>query len=74
MVRDDVTLVRPDSCACFHRGDGPASDFYYNGKTMSAYAPAENLLAVASAPPTIDANGWKRPYKQGRDLLSVYPM
>ena len=36
-------------------GDGPASEFYYDGKTMMAYAPAENLLAVADAPPTIDA-------------------
>jgi hypothetical protein len=55
MVRDDVTLVRPDKLRVLSPGDGPASDFYYNGKTMSAYAPAENLLAVASAPPTIDA-------------------
>ena len=36
-------------------GDGPASEFYYDGKTMMAYAPAENLVAVADAPPTIDA-------------------
>ena len=36
-------------------GDGPASEFYYDGKTMTAFAPAENLLAVADAPATIDA-------------------
>ena len=36
-------------------GDGPASEFYYDGKKMMAYAPAENLVAVADAPPTIDA-------------------
>src|SRR5262249_46646564 len=36
-------------------GDGPASEFYYDGKTMMAYSPAENLVAVAEAPPTIDA-------------------
>jgi hypothetical protein len=36
-------------------GDGPRSDFYYDGKTMTAYAPAENLVAIAPAPPTIDA-------------------
>ena len=35
--------------------DGPASEFYYNGKTMVAFAPAENLVAIAEAPPTIDA-------------------
>jgi hypothetical protein len=35
--------------------DGPASEFYYDGKTMVAFSPAENLVAVAEAPPTIDA-------------------
>ena len=54
MVRDDVTLQRPDKLRVLTLGDGPASEFYYDGKTMSAFAPAENLVAVASAPPTID--------------------
>ena len=31
------------------------SEFYYDGKIMMALAPAENLVAVADAPPTIDA-------------------
>jgi hypothetical protein len=35
--------------------DGPASEFYYDGKTMIAFAPMENLAAVADAPPTIEA-------------------
>src|SRR5208282_960256 len=51
MVRDDVTLERPDKLKVITPGDGPASEFYYDGKTMSAFAPAENLVAVASAPP-----------------------
>lgn len=51
----EVTLQRPDKLQVISPGDGPASEFYYNGKTMMAYAPAENLLAVAEAPPTIDA-------------------
>src|SRR5260370_34524931 len=54
-VRDDVTLQRPDKLRVITPGDGPASEFYYDGKTMSAFAPAQNLVAVASAPPTIDA-------------------
>jgi len=54
-VRDDVTLQRPDKLKVITPGDGPASEFYYDGKTMSAFAPAENLIAMASAPPTIDA-------------------
>jgi hypothetical protein len=53
--RSEVTLQRPDKLRVITPGDGPASEFYYNGKTMTAFAPAENLIAVAEAPPTIDA-------------------
>ncbi|MGB2664727.1 MAG: DUF2092 domain-containing protein, partial [Candidatus Acidiferrum sp.] len=35
-------------------GDGPPSEFYYDGKMMMAYAPTENLVAVSDAPPTLD--------------------
>jgi hypothetical protein len=51
----EVTLQRPDKLRVITPGDGPASEFYYDGKTMMAFAPAENLVAVADAPPTIDA-------------------
>ncbi len=54
-TRSDVLLQRPDKLRVITPGDGPASEFYYDGKLMMAYAPAENLLAVADAPPTIDA-------------------
>ncbi len=50
-----ATLQRPDKLRVMLSGDGPASEFYYDGKAMMAFAPAENLLAVADAPPTIDA-------------------
>lgn len=50
-----VTVQRPDKLRVITPGDGPASQFYYDGKTMTAFSPAENLLAVADAPPTIDA-------------------
>lgn len=53
-VRYDVTMQRPDKLRVVIPGDGPASEFYYDGKSMIAYAPAENLVAVADAPPTID--------------------
>ena len=49
-----VEVQRPNKLAVITPGDGPASDFYYNGKTMMAYAPAANLVAVADAPATID--------------------
>lgn len=53
-VRYDVTMQRPDRLRILMPGDGPASEFYYDGKTMMAYAPAENLVAVAPAPPTVE--------------------
>jgi hypothetical protein len=54
-TRSDVTVQRPDKFKVITLGDGPASEFYYDGKVMMAFAPKENLLAVADAPPTIDA-------------------
>jgi hypothetical protein len=54
-TKSEVTLQRPDKLRVISPGDGPASEFYYNGKTMTAFAPAENLVATADAPPTIDA-------------------
>jgi hypothetical protein len=53
--KTDVTLQRPDRMRVIISGDGPGSEFYYNGKTMTAFAPAENLVAASDAPPTIDA-------------------
>ena len=54
-TKSEVTLQRPDKLRVITIGDGPASEFYYDGKTMVAFAPAENLVATADAPPTIDA-------------------
>jgi len=52
--KSEVTLQRPNKLRVIQVGDGPASEFYYDGKIMMAYAPAENLVAIADAPPTID--------------------
>jgi hypothetical protein len=54
-TQSEVTLQRPDKLKIITPGDGPASEFYYDGKTMMAFAPAENLVAIADAPPNIDA-------------------
>jgi hypothetical protein len=51
----EVVLQRPDRLRVILAGDGPSSEFYYDGKMMMAFAPAEGLAAVAEAPPTIDA-------------------
>ncbi len=50
-----VALQRPDKLRVITPGDGPASDFYYDGKTMTAYTPGADLAAVTDAPATIDA-------------------
>jgi hypothetical protein len=54
-TKSEVTLQRPDKLRVITAADGPAHEFYYDGKTMVAFAPAENLVAIADAPPTIDA-------------------
>jgi len=50
-----VLLQRPDKVRAITSGDGPASEFYDDGKTMTAFEPAANLVATAKAPATIDA-------------------
>ena len=54
-MRYDVAMQRPDRLRVVIPGDGPAMEFYYDGKAVMAFAPAENLAAIAEAPPTIDA-------------------
>jgi hypothetical protein len=54
-LKGEVILQRPDKMRVITPGDGRAFEFYYNGKTVMAYAPVENLVAVADAPPSIDA-------------------
>ncbi len=55
VTQSNVTMVRPNKLRVITPGDGPPSEFYYDGKVMMAYAPQENLVAVADAPPTTDA-------------------
>ena len=50
-----VLMQRPDKLRAITSGDGPASEFYCDGKTMTAFEPASNLAATAKAPATIDA-------------------
>ena len=63
----EVTLQRPDKLRVLKPADGGTSDFNYDGKSMMAYAPVENLLAVADAPATIDAT-MEKAYK----LAAIY--
>jgi hypothetical protein len=51
----DVALQRPDKLRVITPADGPPSQFYYDGRTIMAYSPGPDLVAIADAPPTIDA-------------------
>ncbi|HTP65376.1 MAG TPA: DUF2092 domain-containing protein [Geobacteraceae bacterium] len=53
-VKGEVVVQRPDKMRVITPGDGRAFEFYYDGKKIMAYAPVENLVAVADAPPTIE--------------------
>jgi hypothetical protein len=63
----EVTLQRPDKLRVVTPGDGPASEFSYDGTTMMAFVPTENLVAVADAPPTID-----EALKAAYDAAAIY--
>ncbi|HXK21276.1 MAG TPA: DUF2092 domain-containing protein [Myxococcota bacterium] len=54
-TKSAVALQRPDKLRVITSGDGPANEFFYDGKNMTAVEPGSNLAAVAPAPPTIDA-------------------
>ncbi|HEY2050037.1 MAG TPA: DUF2092 domain-containing protein [Caulobacteraceae bacterium] len=63
MVKSDVTLQRPNKLRVIKSGDGVPDEFYYDGKTVMAYVPSEDLVAVADAPATIDemlTSAWDR--------------
>jgi hypothetical protein len=66
-MRYDVSLQRPNLLKVVVPGDGPASEFTWDGKEMVAFAPAENLVAVASAPATLEGT-----LKQAFDTAAIY--
>ena len=66
-TQSDVLLRRPDKLRVITPGDGPAYEFYYDGKHMMAYAPAADPVAVADAPPTIEAT-----MKAAYDEAAIY--
>jgi hypothetical protein len=63
----EVAMQRPNKLRVVTWGDGAASEFYYDGKTMTAYAPVEKLAAVAAAPPTLEGM-----LKQAYDSAAIY--
>jgi len=51
----EVAVQHPDKIRARLRGEAPAFDFYYDGKQVSAFAPATKAYSTSSAPATIDA-------------------
>ncbi len=49
-----VSLKRPDRLRGEMGGDAPHFDFYYDGETVSAFAPGPDVYSSKSAPGTID--------------------
>jgi hypothetical protein len=49
------SLERPDRIRIVSTGAGPRSEIYVNGTELSAWSPAEGLIARAQVPPSIDA-------------------
>ena len=58
MVASDIVLQRPDRLKIITLGDGPASEFYYDGKEMAVFLPGrtprESLVAIETAPPKLE--------------------
>ncbi|WP_294541452.1 DUF2092 domain-containing protein [uncultured Rhodoblastus sp.] len=53
-IASEVTLQRPDKLKIVTLGDGPVSEFYYDGKEILLFLPEANLVAVDTAPPKLD--------------------
>ena len=50
----EVTLQRPNKLRVISPGDGPRTEFYYDGKMVHAWEPASRIVASVQAPDTID--------------------
>ena len=55
MVQASVSLERPDKMKIVTSGDGPPSEFLYDGKTIMEYLPTQNMVAETGALPTLGA-------------------
>jgi hypothetical protein len=66
-VRYDVALQRPNQLKVIVPGDGPGYEYLFDGKEMVAFAPAENLVAIADVPPTLEGA-----LKKAFDSAAIY--
>ena len=52
--RSDVLLARPNKLRVIVPGDGPPSEFYFDGSTVAVLTPKEDLIAVAAVPGNVE--------------------
>ncbi len=52
--RSEVLLARPDKLRVIVPGDGPPSEFYFDGNTVAVYRPEEDLIAIADVPGNVE--------------------
>ena len=65
-TRSEVLLERPDKLRVITPGDGPPSEFFYDGNRWSPMI-RRRPVAVAAAPPSLDAA-----LKQALDSAAIY--
>jgi hypothetical protein len=53
-VSTEVTIKRPNMIRCSRRGDLIDQDFFYDGKNLTLYNPADRAYATVVAPKTIE--------------------
>lgn len=53
-TRSEVLLVRPDKLRVIVPGDGPPSEFYFDGNKIAVFQPDSDFIASAEAPGTLD--------------------
>ncbi len=53
-TRSEVLMVRPSKLRVVVPGDGPPSEFYFDGKTIAVFQPYTDLVATMEAPGTLE--------------------
>jgi hypothetical protein len=54
LTRSEVLLVRPNKLRVIVPGDGPPSEFYFDGKEVAVFTPYSDLIATANVSGTLD--------------------
>jgi hypothetical protein len=53
-TRSEVLLVRPNKLRVIVPGDGPPSEFYFDGAKVAVFTPRADLIAITDAPGNVE--------------------